>query len=244
MVHMTGDAVASSDGPLRPPGIYLNEVQGFMSPEDQAAVRALALEVITRLPRRRLRAAAAARRRDRARDDELPRRRARCPTEYVPMMLEELELDGATPATSAGATRIADEAKAGFHVVVIGAGMSGLLAGIRLGQAGIPYTIIEKNAGVGGTWFENRYPGCRVDVGNHFYCYSFAPDDDWTEFFAQQPELQAYFERCMRRLRRRRPHPLRHRGRRRPAGTRRRHAGRSRSATPTGRTDDARGQRA
>ena len=34
-------------------------------------------------------------------------------------------------------------------------------------------------------------------MGNHFYCYSFAPDDGWTEFFAQQPELQRYFERCV-----------------------------------------------
>ena len=105
-------------------------------------------------------------------------------------------------------------------MVVIGAGMSGLLAGIRLRRGRHRRTpIIEKNAGVGGTWFENRYPGCRVDVGNHFYCYSFAPDDDWTEFFAQQPELQAYFERCADRVRRRRPHPLRDRGRSAPAGT-------------------------
>ena len=84
-----------------------------------------------------------------------------------------------------------------FPVVVIGCGQSGLLAGIRLREAGIPFTIVEKNAGVGGTWFENSYPGARVDVGNHFYCYSFEPSDQWTEFFAQQPELQAYFEGVM-----------------------------------------------
>ena len=60
--------------------------------------------------------------------------------------------------------------------MVIGCGQSGLLAGIRLQEAGIPYTIVEKNAGVGGTWYENTYPGCRVDVGNHFYCYSFEPE--------------------------------------------------------------------
>ena len=53
--------------------------------------------------------------------------------------------------------------------------MSGLLAGIRLQEAGIPFTIVEKNAGVGGTWWENPYPGARVDVGNHFYCYCFEP---------------------------------------------------------------------
>ena len=84
-------------------------------------------------------------------------------------------------------------------MVVIGCGESGLLAGIRLKEAGIPFTIVEKNAGVGGTWWENSYPGARVDVGNHFYCYSFEPSDHWTEFFAQQPELQAYFEGVMRK---------------------------------------------
>ena len=80
---------------------------------------------------------------------------------------------------------------------MIGCGESGLLAGIRLKEAGIPFTIIEKNAGVGGTWYQNTYPGARVDVGNHFYCYSFEPTDQWTHFFAEQPELQAYFERVM-----------------------------------------------
>jgi 4-hydroxyacetophenone monooxygenase len=82
-------------------------------------------------------------------------------------------------------------------VVVIGCGQSGLLAGIRLQEAGIPFTIVEKNAGVGGTWWENSYPGARVDVGNHFYCYSFEPSDAWTEYFARQPELQSYFESVM-----------------------------------------------
>ncbi len=90
-------------------------------------------------------------------------------------------------------------------MVVIGCGQSGLLAGIRLQEAGIPFTIIEKNPDVGGTWFENSYPGCRVDVGNHFYCYSFEPSDHWTEYFAQQPEIQSYFTGVMR--------PARHRDR-------------------------------
>ena len=84
-----------------------------------------------------------------------------------------------------------------FPVVVIGCGESGLLAGIRLKEAGIPFTIVEKNAGVGGTWWQNTYPGARVDVGNHFYCYSFEPTDQWTHFFAEQPELQAYFQTVM-----------------------------------------------
>ena len=195
MVHLTGDT-SILDGELRPAGIFLNEVQGFMSDEDRAAVRAQALEAIRDY-------------RDRGctlpppPDAETVHRMmeflvaGEVPAEYVPLLLEELELDGvdrrATPLPE-----VPTDAKAACDVVVIGAGMSGILAGIRLGEAGIPYTVIEKDPEPGGTWFENRYPGCRVDVGNHFYCYSFEPNDDWTEFFAQREELAAYFARCAR----------------------------------------------
>jgi 4-hydroxyacetophenone monooxygenase len=74
--------------------------------------------------------------------------------------------------------------------------MSGILTAIRLEEAGIPYVVIEKNERVGGTWFENSYPGCRVDVMNHFYSYSFEPNHGWSEYYSQRDELQAYFERC------------------------------------------------
>jgi 4-hydroxyacetophenone monooxygenase len=188
MVHMSGDA-SILDGPLRPQGLFLNEVQGYMSPEDQAAVRAQGLEVIKDY-------------RDRGCPEpepvgpELLKKMMAflvcqdVPDEYVPMMLEEMELDGRDD-------RAPVVTETDVDVVVIGLGMSGLLAAIRLQEAGIPYTVVEKNAGVGGTWWENSYPGARVDVGNHFYCYSFEPSDHWTEFFAQQPELQAYFEGVM-----------------------------------------------
>jgi 4-hydroxyacetophenone monooxygenase len=195
LVHLTGDAEILDELPV-PAGIYLNEVQGFMSPEDQETVRARALELIAAyrdggcvLPP--------------PPDDATVHRMMNVlvadtvPQEYVPLIREELELDGVDARDVHPEQQIDPDAAAAAHVVVIGAGMSGLLAGMRLQRAGIPFTIFEKNDGVGGTWWENRYPGCRVDVGNHFYCYSFAPNDDWTEFFAQQPELQAYFERCM-----------------------------------------------
>ena len=195
LVHMSGDP-SLLRGTLRPAGLFLNEVQGYMSEEDKAEARALALDVIRDY-------------RDRGCPEpepvspELLREMmsflvcAEVPEEYVPMLLEEMELDGADARrTSAPADRAAADA---FPVVVVGCGESGLLAGIRLQEAGIPFTIVEKNAGVGGTWFENRYPGARVDVGNHFYCYSFEPSDHWTEYFAQQPELQAYFEGVMAR---------------------------------------------
>ncbi len=81
----------------------------------------------------------------------------------------------------------------------IGCGESGILAGIRLRQAGIAFEIIEKNGGPGGTWWENTYPGARVDVANHLYCYSFEPSNHWQHFFAEQPELAAYFHDVMDR---------------------------------------------
>jgi 4-hydroxyacetophenone monooxygenase len=81
----------------------------------------------------------------------------------------------------------------GFEVLIIGAGVSGLCAAIRLQQAGIPFTILEKNATVGGIWRDNRYPGAGVDTPNHLYSYSFAPYD-WSMYFALRDELHAYLE--------------------------------------------------
>jgi len=61
---------------------------------------------------------------------------------------------------------------AGFRVLVIGGGMTGIAAGIKLAEAGYDYTIIEKNPDLGGTWYENRYLGVGVDRPSHFYSYS------------------------------------------------------------------------
>ena len=115
----------------------------------------------------------------------------------VPMFLEDLQLDGTDSGAITWADEIPDNVKAGSHVVVVGCGESGLLAGIRLAQAGLPFTIVDKNDGPGGTWRENRYPGARVDVGSHHYCYSFEPSDHWSEYFCQQPELRSYFVRVL-----------------------------------------------
>jgi 4-hydroxyacetophenone monooxygenase len=195
MIHMTGDA-SLLRGPIRPAGIFLNEVQGFMSEADRAGVRARALEVIRayrdggcRLP------APPSPETIHAMMGFLVG--GEVPEEYVPMMLEEMELDGRDARHLHWDGDVSAAARRAFRVVVIGCGMSGLLAAIRLEEADIPYTVVEKNPSVGGTWYENTYPGCRVDVGNHFYCYSFEPNPDWTEFFAQRDELQAYFERCL-----------------------------------------------
>lgn len=83
-----------------------------------------------------------------------------------------------------------------FTVAIIGAGMSGIAAAHRLDQAGVPFVIFEKNAEVGGTWWENRYPGCRVDVPNHLYSYSFAQTDEWPSYYSPQEVLLDYFRSC------------------------------------------------
>lgn len=117
-------------------------------------------------------------------------------SEYAPMIAEEANFDGSDPRRFVWPEQPAAEALESFHVVVIGAGLGGVCAGVRLGQAGIPYTIYEKNPAVGGTWYENDYPNLRVDVPNHFYSYSFAPNPDWPDYFSRRDALQAYVERC------------------------------------------------
>lgn len=80
-----------------------------------------------------------------------------------------------------------------FHVVIVGAGESGLLVAHRLKQAGVAFTIFEKNTEVGGTWWENRYPGCAVDINSFIYSYTFA-QKAWPNYFARQGEVLAYLQ--------------------------------------------------
>ena len=78
--------------------------------------------------------------------------------------------------------------------MVVGAGFGGIAAGVKMKRAGIhTFTIYESSLGIGGTWWDNTYPGAEVDVGSHLYSYSFKPHD-WTRTHAQQAELQKYLE--------------------------------------------------
>jgi len=80
------------------------------------------------------------------------------------------------------------------RVVVVGAGFGGIAAGVKMKQADLhTFTIYESSLGIGGTWWDNTYPGAEVDVGSHLYCFSFKPHD-WTRTHATQPELQKYLE--------------------------------------------------
>ncbi|MCF8601993.1 NAD(P)/FAD-dependent oxidoreductase [Gordonia sp. HY442] len=106
--------------------------------------------------------------------------------EYGPLLAEEM---GLAPRH----TEPEQASTTPFHVVIIGAGISGLAMAVRLGQAGIDYTIVDKNDSVGGTWHENIYPGCGVDTPSYLYALSFDPKPDWSGYFAPQSELNAYW---------------------------------------------------
>lgn len=198
-VHMTGrmDVVR---GPIRPqtPG-FNGDVSGQLSPVEAAELRAEALAAIKAW-----------------RDAGRPAPYMPTPAElhemvnfvtgmplpdaYVPMVLEDMAYEAEDPRAFRWTTDVSDDTKAHYPVVVIGAGMSGLLMGLRLAQAGLPFTILEKNESVGGTWFENQYPGLRVDVPSHAYSFSFIQDHAWPNLYSKQDELLGYFRECVDRF--------------------------------------------
>lgn len=112
------------------------------------------------------------------------------PADYIPLLVEETRL-GSEDLRAVCWRR--DGVSAGnFKVVIIGAGFSGLCAGMRLKELGVPFEILEKNHDVGGTWLENQYPGCAVDTPNHFYSYSFNPNETWSRHFSRRDEILTY----------------------------------------------------
>ena len=112
--------------------------------------------------------------------------------EYAPLMREEM---GFVPRDARWTRPPTNEELALHHVLIVGAGVCALALGVALGRLGIPYTIVEKNDGLGGTWYVNRYPGCGVDTPNHSYSFSFGARNPWTRYFAQREELLDYLKR-------------------------------------------------
>jgi cation diffusion facilitator CzcD-associated flavoprotein CzcO len=87
-----------------------------------------------------------------------------------------------------------------LRFAVIGAGMAGVLSGIKLREAGYEdWTVYEKGDSVGGTWRENTYPGLSCDVPSHIYSYSFEPNAEWSQRFSPGAEIREYFEGVARR---------------------------------------------
>ncbi len=193
LAYLTGD-LSLVRPHLRPDPLLLNQPFNGYSPEQQAEIKATALSAIAAY-------------RDSGcvpapvpSDDVLLRLIEHTVgvdglDGYLPLLEEELAFRGED--RRAPQWRL-DHVSPGadLDVVVIGAGMSGILAGHRLAQAGVPYTILEKNHDVAGTWYEAQYPGCRVDNPNHNYSYSFAQRHDWPFHYSPQPVLHRYLRDC------------------------------------------------
>ena len=194
LAYLTGDLSLLREG-LRPDPILLGMPQGGLTEAQLAEARELALEVLIRFRDCGCRAAPTPSDADILKIMEFAVGGGADMAPYLPLLEEELAVRGED--RRAPSWRRADIAPdVDFEVVIIGAGMSGLLAAHRLKQAGIRFVIFEKNDDVGGTWLENCYPGCRVDNPNHNYSYSFAQRHDWPLHFSTQDVLLDYFRRC------------------------------------------------
>jgi 4-hydroxyacetophenone monooxygenase len=193
LAYATGDLSLLREE-LRPDALTFGMPQGGLSDEQQAAARALALEALIRFRDGGSRPAVPPADADVLRIMEFAVGGSGM-APYLPLLEEELahrHEDRRAPAWRK------DEIAPGvpFRVLIVGAGMSGLLVAHRLRQAGVEFTIVEKNDDVGGTWLENGYPGCRVDNPNHNYSYSFAQRHDWPYHFSTQDVLHGYFRTC------------------------------------------------
>ncbi|MFX1758607.1 flavin-containing monooxygenase [Rhodococcus sp. As11] len=82
----------------------------------------------------------------------------------------------------------------GYHVAIVGAGFAGIAMGVQLANLGVPFTIYERRAEVGGVWSINTYPDVRVDTVSFTYEYAFEKKYPWTEYFARQSDVRAYID--------------------------------------------------
>jgi len=194
LAWLTGDAGLLLPE-LRPDPSKIREEQAGLTQEQQRAIREVATARLLAL-------------RDSSPVDSEPRRDvlvaameqatgASISADHAALMAEELAATGED--MRAPGWHVHDLAPGRtFRVAVVGAGMSGILAAHRLNQAGVEVMVLEKNDDLGGTWCENTYPGCRVDVANHLYSYSCAQRPDWPAHYSPQGELLEYFRSCAR----------------------------------------------
>jgi 4-hydroxyacetophenone monooxygenase len=188
IVHLTGDTSLLSDEYRPAPSLFGDQNSGGLAPHKQERVREMARVAIDSFLRGGQKVPPTP-------SDVIVRRMVRfllgnVSDEQMPYALDALCIDGVDRHRPEPSKSTLPPGR----VIVVGAGMSGLLAAIRLQQAGFHVQVIEKNPEVGGTWFDNSYPGCRVDTENHSYSYSFEPYA-WPQHYSTQPVVLNYFKR-------------------------------------------------
>lgn len=192
LAHLTGDHSLVRDE-FRPPLKAMPtgaEAQGGMSPEVQAKARAAAVEAIIKY--RDSGCPAPAKPSENEFQNILAFLAGDAAADYLSLASHELNLLAEEDKAAWTKEKIAPDRQ--FRVAIIGAGMSGLVMAYRLKQAGIPYVVFEKNSEVGGTWWENRYPGCRLDTSNFAYSYAFAQKNDWPYQYSPQEIILEYLQ--------------------------------------------------
>ncbi|TCN53649.1 4-hydroxyacetophenone monooxygenase [Rhodococcus sp. SMB37] len=189
VAHLTGDHTILRDE-LRP-GVHPTplglEPQGGLSNENQELGRTLAFRALRDWHRAGRPAAPDYRPEDMQALMEFVT--GPVDADYLSLFLGQLGVDAKGPGWTLEDVRPDRE----FRVVVIGAGMSGLVAAHRLDEAGVPFTVLERNADVGGVWLENDYPGCQLDTSNFCYSYSFAQHAGWRYQYSRRDSILEYF---------------------------------------------------
>jgi 4-hydroxyacetophenone monooxygenase len=117
--------------------------------------------------------------------------------EFIPLLLDQMALEKPIPRKQRAGRALPSP---DFKVVVIGAGMGGIAAGVQLAEAGYAIEIFDKNPDAGGTWWENRYPGVGVDTPSHFYSLSFALNPEWNHYHPKGRDMQDYLLRVVDRF--------------------------------------------
>src|ERR1700739_2604564 len=88
-----------------------------------------------------------------------------------------------------------------YKVIIVGAGFSGIGMAYYLKQLKLDnFIILEKGSAIGGTWFDNKYPGAECDVESHLYSFSFYPKPDWSKIFSGSNEIQDYIDDCAKKF--------------------------------------------
>lgn len=185
LVHLTGDRrwLAAPYAPTHAKGLDDND-SGGLSDKIQDEIRAATLDAVIRhraglLPEATPTPDEVAEMLGVALAEEVPK-------EYGVLLAEELG------TRSRDIPIVLPAAGSPIEALIIGFGLSGICAAIKLKAAGIPFTILEKNSDLGGTWLENTYPGVGVDTPSHLYSFSFAKNANWSRYFARGGEVHGY----------------------------------------------------